>query len=474
MTNKTGRPSFQIHAARLKEHRERAQLTQAALSERLFEMAVPPRDVESMKRSYGRIERTGRTSRETAMRLAEVLAPLLKRDADQLLAEWRGGAMEPPPSRIDEIEQQLRSQLEQGSNVALQAELRQYGEDHDPIREMAYDLSNRIEATQLEQRSRALTALAQLSVLTDWTQDELQRPTSQQGYWLMITNTFGTRETQIVRGVPQVVQHIRLEGAEWLDALNESDAKVELSEDAPWLRVLLQHPQHRTRFKEFSFVRCVPSAMGLHWAKPTEWDRWALDGPSGLVSWASQHANFVKGFGAGNEWRRDLGCLRLRVQQRIKPENPSTAENSDWWKPIAVHKGCLDEYPDQVRINFRAEGQEHALVTNWLSSGLWDDVLAPLLAPIPADLWRIETVGSGVRISTALVTSSQAAKYGLEPDGREYDIRLVEETGSGELRSAAWRQKDAQTLAERLQKDITACLEQTAIGPRRSAWLTAA
>lgn len=397
-----------------------------------------------------------------------MLSQKLGQDPDKTLALLCGGQPESPPNRIDEIEKQLRAQLKGGANVLLLQALQRHDDADNTVRELATHISTRLEVAQLEQRS---DELKQLAALTGWTANELQRPTGLQGYWLLITHTYGHRETQIVLGVSEVIYQISTEGGKWLDPMSASDMRVELSEEAPWLRVLLQHPTQPSRFKEFSFVRCAPSATGLQWVKPTEWDRWTIDGEFtfGLKDWAFQQANFVKGFNADDMWPRDLGRLRLLVRQWVKPANPDSAEDSDRWKKVATHKGCLDEYPETIRDNFRAEGQEHYLVTNWLASGLWDDVLAPLLSPIPADWWRIEAWGAGIRIRTEVVSTSRAARYGLGPDGLTYHIRLAEELPSGDLRAAPWRQRCVNVLVERLQKDLKTCQEQVAIGPQRPA-----
>lgn len=463
---KNGRPSgISIKKERLLELRKEAGLTQEAMGE--FVVRGKFSTAATKSRSYQRIEREGLTSKTTVENLAKGLAEKLHRDASKLLDLLCGGQPEPPPDRIDEIEKQLRGQLDAGDPPLLQQALEPHRDADNPIRELAENLSFRLEVAQLEQRS---DELKQLAALTGWTDEELQRPTSQQGYWLLTTNTYGHRETQIVLGVSAVRYQVMTEGGKWLDALSEPDARVALSEDAPWLRVRLQHPRQPMLYREFSFVRCAPSATGLQWVKPTEWDRWWLDE---LRGWAFQHANFVKGFKAEDVWPRDLGRLRLQVRQWVKPENPNTAEDNDRLKSIAVHKGCLGEdeaFQDERRERFRAEGEEHSLVTNWLASGLWDEVLLPLLSPIPADWWCLEARGSGVRISTKnLLSFREMSRYALEPEGRTYLIRLVEETEAGDLRAAPWRQRCIQVLVDRLRKDLERCKEQASVGPQKPA-----
>lgn len=460
MTNKTGRPSFQIHGARLKEHRKQANLTQAALSERLFAMDTY-RDVESMKRSYGRIERTGQTSREMAMRLAEVLAPLVKRNADQLLAEWRGGAMEPPPSRIDEIEQQLRSQLEQGSNTQLLSAIEREKHAANPVRALACAVSTQLETAQLEQRRESLQYLAEL---TGWSLADLQRPTGWHGYWLLITRTHGHHKTEVFMGLPDLLMKLWAEGQAWLNQPAASDVRVNLSEDAPWFRMSLHRPCDSTR-KDFSMVRCMPSASGLQWVKSSAWDREHF---LGLRTWAFQNANFVEHGAPGQAWPRDLGGLRLRVEQVVEGNSAGTPETEDGVKTVAVYRGWLGEDPTfqhERRQVIRAEGLEHALVTNWLASELLQDVLVPLMSPVPADWWRMEARNSVIWIRTKPVTRYEASRYGLEPRGRTFLIHLVEQLPSGQLVPAPWRQKCAQAMAESLQKELATLMSRPPLAP---------
>lgn len=471
---KTGRPSFSIRPDRLKTLREQAGLTQKALAWPVFgveTLNAKVSDPRTAANSYQRVETTGKTSKLAARKIADVLAQKLGQDPEKTLAFLCGGAPEAPPDRVKEIERRLHEQFRSGANKALMSELKRSRQSDQPdedklcIEELARRIAFQLETAQMEQRREELTKLAEL---TGWTADELLRPNSLHGHWLLSTTTFvqresATRETEILLGISDVLHRIEKHGTEWLGTDHGSDACVELREDAPWFRVTLSRP-HWPFSQEFNFVRCSPSATGLQWVKPSEWDRWQLYGDewndSALVAWAFQHANFVKGFKAGEQWPGDLGRLRLWVRQRIKPENWATAEDKDLWRSIAVHKGCLDEDPEyeaELRAIRREAGTEHDCVTNWLVRGLWNDVLAPLLSPVPADWWEIEAWGSCIRVSTkTFLPIHEMHRYGVGDKGLTYVIRLVEETDAGEPRCAPWRLKDVQVLAERLQKDLTA------------------
>lgn len=467
--SKAGRPSFRIASDRLRELRKQAKLTQKALGESVFGsvfMKSVNADPRTPANSYQRIERTGQTSERTARKIAEILSKRLAEDFEKIFSQLCGGQPAPPPDRIDEIEKQLLAQLDGGGSLLLKNALARHNDADNPVRDLAVEISSRLEVAQLEQRNEELDSLAEL---TGWTLAELQRPTSLDGYWLLITNTTGYRETQILLGVSEVLRQVMTEGSKWLGAKKESDVRVELSDNAPWMRVLLIHPSLPSLSKEFSFVRCVPGPKGLQWVRPSEWDRWKFEGPFGLVDWAYQHANFVKEFHAEKASPRNLSKLRLLVQRRAKPVNLHTAQDSDWWQTIAVHKGCLDEYPEKIRDNFQAEGIEHALVTSWLASGLWEDLLSLHLGQLPSDWWEVSVVASGVEIRSKLVNWHAAVRHGLEPEGRTFLIRLVEENSSGELASAPWREGCRAELVTRLRQALDVSKIRASSGPQRPA-----
>jgi len=445
---KAGRPRFQIDRVRLRKLREDAGLTQEALGEFVVQGKASKPDTKA--RSYQRIEATGRTSRATANRLAEGLAVPLQRDPKSLLTYLCGGNAEPPRSRQSEIEAQLRNQLAKGVSDLLRLALQGYENEDDPVKTLANSVAAELEIAQFEQRHEVLKDLA---ALTGWSQAELQRPTSLAGYWLLITNTRGYRETQIVLGVSEVLDQIETKGAKWLDGRGESDTRADLSEDASWLRFLLQHPLHPSLNMEFSFVRCLPSASGLQWVKPTEWDRWSLHGPFGLVNWAFRHVNFVKDFQSGNVWPKDLRKLRLKVDRDIRPDNPEIAQDSDWRQTVAIHKGDIDELTEETLDLFRADGAQHDLVTNWLSVDLWDKVLNPLMAEIPPAWWVFKVCDAGIEFRTEQPDWKLASQHGLEPGGRMFLLSLTEEDESGELHSAPWRAASMKAVVDRIQKD---------------------
>lgn len=460
---KTGRPQFKIEPSRLLELRKEAALTQEALGELVF---TKSKDSLNAKVSYQRVERNGKTSKSTANRLASELAKYLQRSSEKVFSYICGGTPESPPDRVKEIEKQLITQVGSGENHLLNSELLQHADSENPVQELAREISSYIEMAHLEQD---VEELARLAKLTGWNQEELQIPSSRHGYWLLITNTLGDRKTQIALGIHEVLYTIKKEGAEWMHLPSPSDLRITLSENLLWIRVRLQHPFHPELFKQFSFVRCVPGVKGLTWVKPTERDRWILNDPhDGLKCWSFSHANLVTGFQAEDVWPQELGDLRLLLKQRVKPERPESANAEDWYKIIGVYQGSLDELPEQSRSQFRRDQDEHALITNRLASGFWEDVLGPQLADFPPTWWQIQAVDAGIRISTTHFPSMRECKrYGCDLYGRSFDIQLVEVKPSGKLHRAPWRKQCVQTLVERLQKDLAACIERVAIGPKR-------
>lgn len=424
---RTGRPTFQLDAERLRRVREEAKLTQAALAGRAHQLLKKPgAAADAATKHYQKIERTGRTSRAMAEALAEALGTTV--------AVLQGEAPDESPNWIDSLERQLRDQLAVGSNPTLRSALERESDASDPVRHLAVQIAERLEYVQLGQKSGALERLIEL---TGWTEAQLMQPVSLHGHWFLMSTVNGPRSSAIVLGTSEVllrIEHSWAECANW----HESDATITLREELPWLHVEVQHPRITARRCTFSFVRCLPTQSGLQWVNPTWRDRFWLDEP--LLSWAFTNANFVVGFD-GHTVPHDLRALRLLVE---KFGDDQAAH------PVAVIKGDLEGLPDDILSNFQREGRSHDLATNWIAAGLWE-ALASLLGAWPADRWQVQ---SGGCIVIGLDPSVRWAGWsGPAPNFRvKYRLRLVEEVEPGQLMPAPWRQSSVAVVAKTLQQ----------------------
>ncbi|MBG6075347.1 hypothetical protein [Polaromonas sp. CG_9.11] len=450
--------------------RESAGLTQQQVADEVHHRLGHVNEQRSRETGYQRIERTGDTSRKFATQIAQVLAEKLDRDPSEILSILCGGAPEAPPDSVEELETQLQSQLDGGRNEILKHALKRYDGDDKPVYELARHLGTCIEIAHLENRQADFTELAEI---TGWSVEKLLRPTSSLGHWLLIKSTKWGRETEVILGVSDVLHRIETAGAKWLDALHESDARVLLTNDGLWQGVSLQHPRHAALSVSFSFVRCTPSSSGLTWVKPTWWDHFWIDR---LEGWAQRHSNFVKGFKSQTAGPEDLRNLRLVVASRTLPRDITTDfDERDWLKTLIVHCGSIEDMTPQILENFRQEGTSHDLVTNWLSSDLWQ-ALEPYLHQMPMSWWRIQS--NAGEISLVLEPSLREMNlHGMDltnfpRGGVKFIIYLAEELPSGDLRKVAWRAKSTEGVTQdRLRKNLHRCQEEISVGPPRPAWL---
>jgi len=430
---RTGRPTFQLDADRLRRVREEAKLTQAALARRAHRLLKKPEaTADTATKHYQKIERTGRTSKAMADALARALGTTV--------AVLQGEAPDEVPDWIDSLERQLRHQLEVAAGPALQAALVRESEATDPVRHLAVQIAERLEYIQLGQQKGELARLVEL---TGWTEAQLMQPVSLHGHWFLLSTVNGARHSAIVIGANQVLLRIEQSGTEYAN-FHESDATITVREELPWLNVEVQHPRIPARRSAFRFVRCIPTPSGLHWVNPTWRDRFWLDEP--LLSWAFTNANFVVGLD-GHAVPRDVRALRLLI------ERSGDGQPAD---PVAVVKGDLEELPDDILGNFQRDGCSHDLATNWIGAGLWEAV-APLLHDWPADRWQVQ---SGACIVIGLNASIRWGDWsGRAPDFNvKYLLRLVEQVGEGQLRPAPWRRSSVEVIAKRLQR----CLSEEA------------
>ena len=467
---KPGRPSFHILPVRLASMRIEAKLTQLELTNKVYKLlGGPETEQRSRETHYQRVETSGKTSLKFADLISRVLAVPLGKAPAVVLAMLRGGAPDAPSDRIDEIQAQLQSQLDDGQNEDLRSALERYNDDDQPIRELAMHLATRIEIAHIEQRQDELNGL---SKITGWTVNELLRPIGYFGHWMLVSRDLGGRDMEVVLGVSEVLYKIRVEGEKWLNAHNESDARVVLGVDGLWFRVSIEHPRMPQISLSFSFVRCTPSSSGFSWVMPTWRDRYWIDE---LESWAQSHANFVVGFNQV-AMPQNLRKLRLVVTSRVVSELPAaTLDERIFLTRLFVCKGSLDELPDEIFEKFRQVGGTHSLVTNWVSSDLWEE-LEPYLQEFPAPCWRITANSGGIRIEHEIRVADMLSRgmdlKKIPHPGTRFEITLAEELTDGQLQRVPWRAKDAEQVATlRLRKELQKRLDEIQIGPAKPRWL---
>lgn len=426
---KIGRPTFRIDPIRLKLLREEKGLKQRGLAYRVYErLGNDDATIESMERHYQRVEKRGATSHEFAKAIADELCTTI--------AVLQGMAPEESSSdRVDKLEQHLRVQLAQGGNDALEAAMAAVSESENPIRSLAVDLSEQIELAQFGQHTERLK---ELSLLTGWTMDEVQKSISVRGYWLLFCSMHGAVHPEIISGVTRVLQRIEEDTAQY-GFRAHSDSHITLREEAPWFRASLESPRLPLGRLAFSFVRCVSHPSGLKYVAPTWQDRFFLEDP--LMQWAFTTANFVVGMN-GEQWPSDLRQLRLLVE---------AINDQGEMSPLAVVEGDINELSPERLAQFQAEGNGHDLVTSWLSSGLWD-TLGSHLAKWPRSCWKVKAAGCiylELDAPLRLIRTSDDPR----PYGVKYCIRLVEKCSEG-YRPAPWRHSSMALVKQWLEKDM--------------------
>lgn len=388
--------------------------------------------------SYQRIERTGKTSKKMAAALAEVFATTV--------GILQGGDVpEDATDFVDRIEQQLGEQKKSGKNLALIHALAQRAQtsdktadEDDGIREFATDLAAQIEVAQIGQDSEEIARLADL---TGWSEVQLRKPGGVHGHWILLTTVHGSRDTEIVLGVHDIRYRIAETSKKWM-AFSESDVRISLRRSLPWFRVDMVHPRIPAVSCRFSFARCRPEVGGLKWVNPNWRDEFWLEEP--LKEWAFSNANFVTALD-GSTVPSDVRRLRLRVLER----NAKGGLNR-----VAYSKGHLDDLPEQVFKNFKAEGHGHSIVINWLVRS-FAQTLTPHLAAYPREYWTIRAGTCHIAILLDLpIRLLMANRELIGSDGIKFRLDLVEETSPGVYLSAPWRDSSIAEVCSLLEKRV--------------------
>ncbi|RYE71550.1 MAG: hypothetical protein EOO81_05645 [Oxalobacteraceae bacterium] len=318
-----------------------------------------------------------------------------------------------------------------------------YADTEKPVRALATSVAGRLEAAQLSQHH---PELAELAALTGWSLEELQRPMSVQGYWLLVgKGTLAPRRTEILHGISELLYELRQELAQTLQ-MHESDARVLFHEDAPWFQIEVQHPRFSQLSRTLRFVRCQPNDTGLQWTQ--------------------DHANFVVGFGASTPDPSDLSQLRLAIVrvptwQQIKKHGLELPPDI-----IGVAKLDPGDPPQWVLERFAPKGIAHDLYTNWLTSKVWE-LLLPLLHEWPCEYWRLSHAAGRVEVRLEAPAHLIAKRGGEYRHGPLYSIVLMQEHPGGELTSAPWRRASVGAVHAKLQKLLEPTLEEVNFGPPR-------
>lgn len=460
MTNEKsprGRPPFRVIPERLRQLRQDAGLTQVELAKRVYRRLGDSKTaLAGMKTNYQRWERTGAMTREIAKHLAAELGTTV--------AVLQGATPEAPPSTITQIEARLR-ELSMTAAPRVRSELEKYAEDENPVQELAQSIAKRLEAAQMSQDKAELTELA---ALTGWTIEHLQRPVGRNGHWVLIrSGHLGPRRSEILDGASELLYQVGKDLQESLAQIPESDARVSFYEDTPWFRIEVQHPRIPKLKRTLRFVRAQATEAGLHWTRPTLWDREKI---YELPEDAYRLANFVDGFSADHLTAEDLARLRLALVR--VPTFKEIEEHGLEVRPemIGLAKLGPDEPPASVLARFRQEGISHDLVTFRLASAVWD-ILEPLLHAWPVEYWRLSEAEGRIEASLE-APLSLVLKRGEEPGfGPRYQMNLVQELPDGQLREVPWRDFSVTAVRERLQGLLDRNRDEVCVGPPRPLWL---
>lgn len=420
------RPSFKIDPARLRSLREESNQTQLEVANKAHLLLKKPSTAseKTILNVYQRIEHTGKTSKKMADAIAQVF--------DVSVELLQGiGALEEPEEIISQVEQQLLLQRNIGNNDTLLHALNnhfasyetQLGEDY-MFREFAEDIARQISSIQIAlQFGHDADEIASLVAITGWTEDELKKLGDIDGHWLFLERARLAEQTIVTQRMSAVCYEIQERFANNHLRLHEGDISITFVRSLPWLHIEVTHPTQSLFNCKFSFVRCKPNTNGFKWVNPS-WrdDYWLND----LKDWAFRNASFITDFD-GNHYPGDLYNLRLEIQE-INQTNGT--------RRVAYSKGYLEELPGEVLERFKAAGESHFLVIDWLASGCADS-LAPHLRKLPHDCWKIRN-GYGLIV----IEPDLPYRLGITTKKQSYDnkysVKLVEEVSAGKYRPAPW------------------------------------
>lgn len=429
------RPSFFIDPKRLRKLRDEAGLTQLDLIRKAYKVLErsPESSDGTLQTRYQKLERDGRAS----AKLAKALAQVLETTVDAL----QGKDMPEPMDYQDKVTEQIRAELEQGSNPALEAELDKYKNRHassgseDMIKSFACHIAGRIEEQQLIPDE---AELAKLGELTGWSNKQLLNPANVHGCWFVRTTENGGAKYQVAIGLRQVLsvfESLLIKVPE----PSRPDMHVSIRRQGTWAKIGIdfsacdEHPEY-----SMMFTRALPAQDGLRWIEPRESDMFMLD----LFEYtAFRYANFVT-LNDGPCRPAEVRNLRLKIVEIIDGRE----------RRVAYSAGKLSSMPDHV-FN---RSDSHNFVVNWLAEGLAEG-LRHFVTGYPSEAWKpgpSESSESGFKLRLDPTALSREQERNLVFNNMGYRITLVEALPDGQYRPAPWSWQGAEIAREDFIKQL--------------------
>lgn len=433
-----GRPSSRIDANILRNFRKELSLTQLELARRVYDKAGRA-DVDSrvLSASASRWESNGTVQIGLIEALAEVLGVTV--------AVLQGAAPLPVAARVEELEHLIRQRVLEGSSPELASELAAYRDEGSAEKALARSLNRRLEEVHLTRDAAELRALASL---TGYTDAQLLKPTSHNGFWLLVASgLWDAPRHELVQGVDRLSYLVSKELEEMGKAEISSDCRIELRTEGDWFVITWSHPYITQKTRTLRFIRCQPDERGLRWASATEHDRrWLAD----LPDMSARAFNIVTGFD-GKQTPKDLRALRLVLaspsalcaweEQGKKGDVPI----------LKVFEGALHEREPEFLENFVKEGSAHHVVLNWLTANLAED-LRPYLADWPRECWSAHDWLGKVDLHLDVPVRHWKSRDQVPPIGRRLSLMLAELTESGGLSAVPMSDRSAAYVVKRVNE----------------------
>jgi transcriptional regulator with XRE-family HTH domain len=457
--------NISIVGNRVLDERKRRKVTQEKLARQVYEeagMHVPDRDaLERRCRDW----ESGKISRKFLAALSRVL------ELDEQYLQG-GSVPGPMPDRLTQIVRQLNEQQAAGNvytqqfieHVRHAATLGVFGtiaDERDLIEEAARALEARLGAALLTARAEQLDWL---QAITGWSRDQVLRPGSSHGYWLVVSEGPLGGLSKIERGVAAMLTLVGQEIELWVNG-RSCDSRATLKDESPWFRIQLEDPSRPQRSTTISMVRCEPTATGLEYCSPSQIERLYLGidpWPASLSSTLESHFNYLRDFGDNAPWT-SFEEMRLELLD-VSDRSPNAQA-----LPLSRFAGDIEHFRNEALANLA--GAEHSAAMTWLASDLIDD-LREYLDHWPRECWRA-SAGSGViviRLDTGNHIPRQLGRSPVSVD--QFVLRLVRECADGTVAALPCVRDSLQNLLDRVSWAIAdlpsaAAPDQLFVGPPR-------